>query len=724
MTYQDSSLRTPERVEDLISRMTLEEKVGQMVQADGRVDAEAQVQACSAGSFLHILGEKTFTLQRMAAETRLGIPIIFGIDAIHGHGFWPGSTVFPTQLSISSSWNRDHLVAMGRVTAAEMLATGLHWTFSPVLCLTRDLRWGRVGETFGEDHYLIGELAAALIAGYQGNDLSAEGSVAACAKHYAGYSETVGGRDATEADLSRRKLLSYFLPPFERAARSGCRTFMTAYQCIDGRACVVNEWLMDEVLRQTWGFEGVVVTDWDNVGRTYKQQMLYSSIADAIAPAVRAGNDIMMVTPEFYAGAIELVRSGALPEVLIDRAVRRVLALKFDLGLFDHKRFPKPDAVEVVGSPAHRRHLLPAALESVVLLKNGSRGGSPMLPLRAESLQRIAVLGPNADDTLAQLGDWSFGSGQAGLKTGGHPRETVTTILDGVRQRFAGEVTWARGCEVMTDDASAIEPAAELARRADVAIVVVGDVIEQIGEERDRSELDLTGGQMPLLQAVKATGTPLIVVLVNSKPLCIPWVAEHADAILEAWNPGMAGGEAVAQILFGDANPVGKLTVSFPRAIGDQPVYYNQIPGWHGSRHKNYDPTPLFAFGFGLSYTRYEYSGLTLDVTSAHVGRPRIRVSVEVANVGPRGGTEIVQLYVNDVFTSLSTPTKTLRGFRRVRLGVGERQNVEFELEATDLSFIDANGRRIVEPGEFEVMVGASSRDEDLQRARFTLVAD
>jgi beta-glucosidase len=705
-------------------RMSIEEKVGQMVQADGRKQAIEQVRERRVGSFLHILGQTTVELQKLAEQTGHGIPLIFGIDAIHGHGFWRGATVFPTQLALSCSWNPELCQIMGRVTAREMLATGLHWTFSPVLCLTRDLRWGRVGETFGEDPYLLGELGKALVRGYQGESLSHPDSVIACAKHFAGYSETVGGRDATEADLSERKLRSYFLPPFREMVKAGVKSFMTAYQCIDGVACCTNRWLLTEVLRDEWGFDGFVVTDWNNVGRTFTEQALYPSIEAAVPDSVRAGNDMIMVTPEFYEGALSQIRKGNLEKADVELACKRVLEHKFLLGLFDHKRYPPIErAHEIVGSAEHRQPLLRAALESIVLLKNGSAKGSEPLPLPA-GVKRIAVLGPQADDTVAQLGDWSHGSGQAGLNTGGHPDELVSTLRRGIEARAAKAgiaVDYARACEVMSNDLSGIPAAVELARKADVTVVAVGDVIEQIGEVRDRSDLDLTGGQLPLLQAVKATGTKLVVVLINSKPLVIPWVAENADAVIEAFNPGMAGGDAIAKILFGDENPMGKLTVSFPRTIGGQPVYYQQIPGWHGNRHNNYEARPLYPFGFGLSYTEYAYDSLKLAASRIRAGEGLV-VTVDVKNVGARAGTEIVQLYLNDVFTTYSTPSKQLKRFARVQLEPGQKTTVRFELEASDLSYISKDCLPIVEPGEFEVMVGRSSRDEDLLRARFELV--
>lgn len=723
LPYQDPSLSPEQRTRDLLSRMTLEQKLGQLVQADGRIDAETQVREGKAGSFLHILGEKTIALQRLAEQSQLGIPLILGIDAIHGHAFWPGATVFPTQLALSCSWNPELVEAMGRVTAKEMLVTGLHWTFSPVLCITRDLRWGRVGETFGEDPVLIGELGKALIRGLQGTDISAPDSVLACAKHFAGYSETVGGRDATEADLTERKLRTFFFPPFEEAVKAGCRTFMTAYQCIDGLTCVHNHWLLTEVLRDEWGFEGFVVTDWDNVGRTHKQQALFPEIADAVSAAVTAGNDMIMVTPEFYDAALAQVRNGTLPVSAIDRACSRVLYQKFALGLFEGKRYPAFDRVpEVVGCEQHRSHLLPAARESLVLLENRHVNGTPVLPF-GPSVKRIALIGPNADDHIAQLGDWSFGSGQAEFTTSGHPRHLVTTVRDGLLARAQTsqvEVSYARGCNVGDPSEQDIPEAVELAQRSDVAIVVVGDNLDEAGEEKDRSDLELSGAQLPLLKAIKATGVPLVVVLINSKPLCIPWVAEHADAIVEAFNPGMLGGQAVAELLFGDFNPSGKLTVSFAKSVGQQPVFYQQIPGWHGNKTGTYDASAQYPFGYGLSFTSYAYSNLVLErptVTASSV----VRGSFVVTNTGDRPGIEIAQVYFNDLYTSLSTPSKLLRRFIRISLESGESQTVEFQLDVSSLSFFDRAGKPILEPGEFEIMVGGSSRDTDLIRAKLRL---
>ncbi len=757
--YQQRTLSTDDRVRDLLARMSLRQQLGQLVQADGRQRAEEQVRTERAGSFLHLLGEPTIELQRLAEQVGFGIPLIFGIDAIHGHGFWPGASVFPTQLALSCSWDPERMRDMGRVTAREMAVTGMHWTFSPVLCITRDLRWGRVGETFGEDAYLIGELGAALVEGYQGSDLAAPDSVLACAKHYAGYSETVGGKDATEADLSKRKLRATFLPPFQRVARAGCRTFMTAYQCIDGVSCVVNRWLLTDLLRDEWGFEGFVVTDWNNVGRTVTQQRLYPNIDEATPPSLKAGNDMIMCTPDFYDAALRAVERGALVGADIEEACRRVLTQKFALGLFDDKRYPEFDRVpEVVGCDEHRVALSAAAAASLVLLKNGPSqpGNEPILPL-GSGIRRIALLGANADDPLAQLGDWSFGSGQADFETGGHPRTSIVTVRDAMAKACHERgltLDYVRGCDVLKDDRSELAAAAQIASDADVAIVVLGDTLELIGEECDRSDLDLSGSQLPLIQTLLETGTPVIAVLINSKPLCLGPVADAACAILEAFNPGMCGGTAIADALFGELNPSGKLTVSFPKTVGALPVYYQQIPGWHGNKHLSYDDSPLYPFGFGLSYTRFQYDHLCLSsvettdpdapaltrrsgsapaprrVDSAAAARLRvshealgeIRLSVRVTNVGERAGTEITQLYLRDLYTTLSTPDRLLKRFARTHLEPGESATLHFSLQGEDLSFPGPDGLARIELGTFEVLVGGSSDESDLLVSSFELV--
>ncbi len=712
--YRNPALTVEERVADLLGRMTLEEKVGQLMMWDARGEDLSFINTRQPGSILHILGAKIHRAMDLAAQNRLAIPLLVGEDGIHGHSFWKGSTIFPTQLALAASWNPELLEQVGRVTAEEMTPTGIHWTFSPVLCLTRDLRWGRTGETFGEDPYLIGELGAALIRGYQGKGLEDPTGVLATAKHYSGYSETQGGRDASEADISRRKLRSYFLPPFERAARAGAMTFMTGYQSMDGVPSTANRWLLTDVLKDEWGFRGVLVTDWDNVGRLVYEQKVAPTYADAAIMALRAGNDIMMTTPQFYEGAIEAVRSGRLAESEIDAPVRRLLALKFRIGLFENPR--RPDlaraAVEIA-RPDHRAVNLAAARQSLVLLQNNG-----LLPLDPAKVKTIAVVGPNADDDLQQLGDWSLGSPQHPPEAGKHPREKTTTVLDGIRALAPAGTTvrHERGCTIVDDDLSGVLAAVAAAQASEVIVAVVGDHLRFIGEGQSTATLELQGGQVALLDALEKTGKPMIVVLVNSKPLVLPPSAKRAAAILEGFNSGMEGGRAVAEAVFGQLNPSGKLTISIPVHVGQQPVFYSQVRGQHGDRYADLTQEPLFPFGHGLSYTQYRYSNPRLASPTLARGQAAA-VSVEVENTGQRAGDEIVQVYVSDVLTSATWVNKALKGFARVHLAPGEKKTVRVALPWEAFQIVDAEGRSVVEPGEFEILVGPSSRDRDLLKA-------
>lgn len=713
--YLDPSQHIDARIDDLLRRMTLGEKLGQMMQLDGRSDAVAQVLEFAPGSLLHILNEELCAAMDAAASTRLGIPLLIGEDAIHGHAFHPGATVFPTQLGLACTWDTQLLREVARITALEMSTTGAHWTFSPVLCIARDPRWGRVGETFGEDPFLIGELGAAMIEGYQGQGLADARSVLATAKHYAGYSETQGGRDASEADISRRKLRSYFLPPFERAARAGCRAFMTGYQSMDGLPSTANRWLLTEVLKEQWGFAGIVVTDWDNVGRLHWGQRIVPSLVEAAVVAVRCGNDVIMVTPGFPAAAQEAVERGLLDESEIDAVVRRILRLKFELGLFEDPRRPDRAAqARLVGTAEHRQVALRAARECLVLLRNDG-----VLPLERASLRRIAMIGPNADDDLAQLGDWSLGATQYPPEHGKQPREHTVTLLDGVRAAAgAVEIAFARGCSVNDDDLGGIEAAVQLAREADVAVVVLGDDIPYNGETRSTATLELMGGQRQLLDAIAGSGASFVLVLVSGKPLVLPPSAQQARAVVQMFNPGMLGGTAFAEALFGELNPSGKLPMSFPLHVGQCPVFYNRLPLQHGNRYADLTQEPAFVFGFGLSYTRYAYSELRLLAGQLAAGAP-VRCEVLVTNTGTRDGVEIVQAYVRDLVASVTWPDKMLAAFARVELRAGEAQRVRLEIPFQQLSLIDAFETRCVEPGEFELLVGSSSRDADLLAARF-----
>jgi beta-glucosidase len=711
LPYQDPNLPAERRLDDLIGRMTIEEKVGQLCQLDGRRDPERMLEEQHPGSFLFILGEDAVRLQRLAEKTRLGIPLLFGMDAIHGHALWPGATVLPTQLAMSCSWDPEMVREAGRITAREAAVTGAHWTFSPVCDIARDTRWGRVDETFGEDPYLAGELAAAIVRGYQGDDPRDPDHILACAKHYAGYCETQGGRDASEADLTRRKMLSYLLPPHRAAVRAGCATVMTAYQAIDGVPCTLSRWLLTEVLREQWGFDGFVVTDWDNVGRLQWQQHICRTLEEASAGAVQAGNDMMMSTPGFYQAALNAVRAGGLSEAVVEQAARRILRIKFERGLFDANRYPDLRKAPVVLRCAeHRALALECACRSLVLLKNERA----MLPLNAQALKRIAVIGPNADDVAAQLGDWALG-GRGDHGQGAHPRANTTTVLDGIRRRAPKgcRVEYARGCSVSDPHDEGLGEAVALALQSDLAVLVLGDDVSLNGENRDRAVLEWTGLQNQLLQAVLATGTPVVLVIISGKPLCVGWSIETVPAVLAAWNPGCAGGEAVAAVLFGDRSPEGRLSITWPAHVGQLPVYYNQLPGWHAERYADLSARPLFPFGFGLTYTTFSFTDLRLASQTLRPGQA-LEAAVDVTNAGRRDGTAVVQLYVRDLYGSVTTPVKELKAFARVALKAGEKRTVRLQVPCERLALIDAELREVVEPGEFEVMVGASSRDEDL----------
>lgn len=713
--YWNPTLAVAARVDDLLGRMTLVEKLGQMLQHDGQFDPLGTIRALQPGSMFHILNERLAEAMDAAADTRLGIPLLVAEDGIHGHSFHPGATIFPTQLALASAWDPALAEAVARVTAREMATTGAHWTFSPVLCLTRDQRWGRTGETFGEDPFLIGELGAAMIRGYQGRGLDDPEGVLACAKHYAGYSETQGGRDASEADISRRKLRSYFLPPFERAAREGCLTFMTGYQSMDGLPSTANAWLLRDVLKGEWAWPGILVTDYANVGRLVHEQRIAPTLVEAAVIAVRCGNDLIMATNDFVPAAAEAVARGWLAEAEIDEVVGRILTLKFRMGLFENQRRPDRSAqARIVSCAEHRAVNLRAARASIVLLHNDG-----LLPLVPGAHRQLAVVGPNADHPRAQLGDWSLGSAQYGPEYGTHPRALTVTVLDGLRARLPGvQVTHEPGGDVVTPDAAALARALAVAAAAELVVVVVGDDIPLIGETRSTATLELQGNQNALIDGVAALGKDFILVLVASKPQVLPPGAARARAILTGFNPGMAGGQALAEILCGDVEPGGKLAISYPRHVGQQPVFYNQVRGQHGDRYADLTQEPLYRFGHGLSYTRFAYRGLAVTRDDVSEGES-IELAVVVANEGERPGTEIVQVYLSDLVTSVTWVEQSLVAFARVSLQPGESQRLSLSIPFERLALVDAHERRVVEPGEFEVRVGGTSDPARLLRARF-----
>ncbi len=769
LPYRNPELPTEERIADLLGRMTLEEKVGQMMQLDARSgDLDDLIVNKHVGSILHTSpSDLPKAVETVNAKTRLGIPLVIGDDCIHGYSFWPGATIFPEQLGMATTWDSEKVQAAGRATAEEVSTTGVHWTFSPVLCIARDTRWGRVGETFGEDPYLIGEMASSIVKGYQGGAKAGEplakDAILACAKHFAGYSETQGGRDASEADLSHRKLESWFLPPFERVAKEGCGTFMLGYESIEGVPVTFNKWLLSDKLRGAWNYQGTLITDWDNVGRSVWEQKVKPDYVQAAADAVKSGNDLVMTTPKFYEGAIEAVKTGLLDESLIDAAVARILALKFRLGLFEDPRLPDQKRIDaVIGSEEHQQLNLEVAREAVALLKND---GS--LPFNVAGAKRIAVVGPLADDAQTQLGDWAGSSGQINWMPDGHPREMITTVLDGFKQLAPEgcEVVYSRGANIVDlvpdpegefypdgqprpkigvsakIDRALLGEAVENARKSDLIVAVVGDVIQAIGEGCSTATLELLGGQNALIDALsnvaRETGKPFVVVLVSSKPQVLPasvigtngvivdeTPAEGTSALLWAPSPGMKGGQAIAEIILGETEPSGRLPITFPRHAGQLPVYYNQIRGQHGNRYADLTQNPAFAFGEGLSYTTFEYGDPTITnvpESGIFTETDTVHAEITLTNTGDRKGTEVVQLYIGDIVTSYSWTDRELKAFQRVELEPGKSKTVAFDILVSDCTIVDSEANRIVEPGEFEVLIGHSCRREHLKRTTFTV---
>ncbi|MDD4311745.1 MAG: glycoside hydrolase family 3 N-terminal domain-containing protein [Eubacteriales bacterium] len=699
------------RVNAILAQMTLAEKAAQMVQVPFAYVTEEEAFLWArrgAGSFLHVMGEDARRIQREAMSTRLGIPALFGIDAIHGHGLNRRAAIFPSQLAAACAWNPALVEEMGRVTAREVAADGLHWTFSPVLCLGRDTRWGRIDETFGEDPYLAGELGAAIIRGYQGDDLSDGEHILACAKHYIGYGDAVGGRDSCDTEMTFRKLRETFLPPFARAVEAGVATIMTAYGSIDGTPFTASRKAMREILRDELGFEGFVVTDWDNVNSLVEKQHVAADLDEASLLAARAGNDMMMTTTAFYDSAIRLVESGKLDEAVLDEAVRNILRVKVRMGLFEQAM--DRGTPECMGCESHRTSALLAARESVTLLKNDG-----VLPLDGNT-RNITVIGANADDIRAQYGDWTYFT-HPHMSTEAIPERPYVTLLEGIRACAAqsgASVVYARGCGPLFSETDDLDAAIEAAKGADVIVFAVGDVIEQAGEFRDRADLSLSGRQEELFLRLCALQKPIVTVLVATKPLCLTRVTESSGALIAAFNGGQYGGQAVAEVLFGEINPGGKLPISFPRHSGQIPVYYNSLPGWHGERYVDLPETPLFAFGEGLSYTTFAYSNLRVD-------QSKLQVRVTLSNLGDHKGSETVQVYVRDLVSSVLTPVKRLIAFQKVLLDAGESRDVVFSLKRDDFSLVLPNEQRLVEPGAFALFVGGSSKDSDLLRLDIVL---
>jgi beta-glucosidase len=692
-----------QKIDSLVSRMTLEEKLGQLNQlsVDNQPSPEqlALVRKGLVGSLFNLTGAAaTRDAQHVAVtESRLHIPLIFGQDVIHGY-----RTVFPIPLGEAASWDPEVVEAAARVAAREAAAAGLHWTFAPMVDIARDPRWGRIAEGAGEDPYLGSAIAAARVRGFQGTDPRAPDAVLATVKHFAAYGGAEGGRDYNTVDLSERTLREVYLPPYRAAVDAGAATVMTSFNEIGGIPSTANPWLMTTLLRREWGFRGFVVSDWTAVAELLNHGVA-GSRGDVGKLALEAGVDMDMVSRIYVDDLPALVRAGHIPISVVNEAVRRVLRAKVMLGLFDdpyHGATPERERA-VLLAPEHRQLARRVAEEAIVLLKNDGQ----LLPLGSRA-HTIAVIGPLADDKASALGSWP---GR------GDPRDAVTP-LEGIKAR-AGSVSvlYAKGCGITDTSSAVFADAVAAAKQADVAVLVLGEAGDMSGEAASRANLDLPGVQPRLLEAIDATGTPVVLVIMNGRPLTIPWAAEHVPAIVESWFLGVETGPALAAVLFGDVSPSGKLPATFPRAVGQIPLYYNHKntgrptgPDKYTSKYTDLPVTPLFPFGHGLSYTTFGYSDLRLSA-------PRItptgtqRVSVTVTNTGNREGAEVVQLYVHDEVASVTRPVRALAGFRRISLKPGEARTVDFQLTSKELGLYNQSMKFVVEPGKFRVFVGGSS---------------
>ena len=725
------------KIDALLAQMTLEEKIGQLNQYSSALDLTGPVPQAGAqkqqyehvrqglvGSLLNVTGaEATRKAQQLAVEgSRLGIPLMFGLDVIHGY-----RTMFPVPLAEAASWDLAAIEQSARISAVEAAAAGIHWTFAPMLDISRDPRWGRVMEGAGEDPYLGSLVAAARVRGFQGRDLAALDTIAACAKHYAAYGFAEGGRDYNTVDISEQTLRNVVLPPFKAAVDAGVATVMNSFNEIGGVPATASVHLQRDILKGEWGFKGMVVSDWGSIGEMVPHGFT-KDLAGASQAAIVAGSDMDMESRAYIVHLAKLVADGQVDVKLVDDAVRRVLRVKFALGLFeDPYRYSDAEREKrTLVAPAHLEASRDVARKSIVLLKNDGN----LLPL-AKKVGSIAVIGPLAADKDTPLGSW-----RARAQT-----DSAVSLLEGIRAAVAPstKVIHAEGAALVTGprsfampltfnttDRSGFPAALEAARGADVVIVAVGEHAYQSGEGRSQVDIGLKGLQDELLREVHKVNKNVIVVLMNGRPLVIEWMAENVPAIVESWHLGSEAGHAIADVLFGDYNPSGKLPASFPRDEGQLPMTYSHkntgrpgpLPVVFWSHYTDAPNTPLYPFGFGLSYTTFAYEKLRLDRTDMD-GNGQLQATVTVTNSGERAGVEIVQLYVRDLVGSVTRPVKELKGFQRIELQPGQSRDVTFTLNAADLAFYTASGRWEVEPGEFRVFVGTNSRD--VSEATFTL---
>ncbi len=728
------------RVGDLLSRMTLEEKIGQMCQYVGlehlrkreknqskeelekgdqqgfystltSYDVVKHIESGKIGSFLHVTKvDEANELQKSAQKSRLKIPLLIGIDAIHGNALVEGSTVFPTQLSLSSSWDNDLLYRVAKATAKEVRAGGSHWTFSPNVEVARDARWGRCGETFGEDPYLVSQMGAAFTTGYQGN--WGEDNILACAKHFVAGGEPVNGTNAAPMDASERQLREIWLPSFKEQVRVGVGSFMAAHNELNGIPCHSNNWLMNEILRDEWGFDGFVVSDWMDIERLYTEQKVAKDKKEAASLAVNAGLDMHMHGPGFFDYVLDQVKEGIISENSVNLACKRILEAKFSLGLFESILIEPKESANILFANESQELTLEAARKSIVLLKNESQ----ILPLINK--KRILVTGPNAHNQRI-LGDWSL------LQ----PDENVTTVYEGMSEIFTNAQVDFIDCgeNIRKPAALEIDEVVSRAGDYDAVVVVVGSNSlryetkeKTCGENIDRASINFMGNQLELIQEIYKKNKQVIVVMVNGRPLSEPWVKENIPAIIEAWEPGSLGGRVVAEIIKGEVNPSGKLTMSFPYSSGQIVYTYNHKKMHFFHEYIDEPSDPLWSFGYGLSYTSFQYSNPVIENENI-APEDSIRVSVKVQNTGSVAGDEIVQLYIRDNFASVTRPVKELKAYKRISLKPGQSQNVSFSVPYSSLGFYNQDMDFVVEPGGFTIMTGSSSRDTDLQSVELTV---
>ncbi len=729
------------KVEALLKKMTLAEKIGQLVQyndqgssaptaADANaaiavnpetrdhVDAMALAKKGELGSMLNVIGAaKTRRFQEAAMHSRLGIPILFGADVIHGY-----RTIYPVPLGLSASWDPQLVQDVSHMAAVEATTAGVKWFYSPMVDISRDARWGRSTEGAGEDAYLGSAMARAYIRGYQGRDLSDPESVAASVKHFAAYGAVEAGREYNTTDMSDIRLRQVYLPPYKAAVEAGAATMMSAFNALNGIPATADPYLMDEILRKEWGFNGFVVSDYTAVMELTHHGIALDA-ATATKKALEAGVEVDMMSHFYDTQIPKLLKEHKLSMATVDEAVRRVLRVKFALGLFEHPYARGTEVTRAVA--AHRPLARRAAEESFVLLKNGGDGAAPVLPLAA-SVKKIALIGPLADNAGEMQGAWG----------GAQHQSDVITVRAGLQARLkkiGGELLYAKGTDIDSHSDTGFAAAKRAAEQADVVVMALGESSSMSGEAGSRAHLDLPGNQQQLLEAITATGKPVVLLVFSGRPLVLNWAAAHVPAIMAVWFPGTEAGAAIASTLFGDVSPSGKLTMSFPRAVGQEPLYYNQFPTGRPAGNADLSKPPtgdtrfisryidvpndaLYPFGYGLSYTTFAYANVHVSHNTVPLAeadradaRDLVTVTATVKNTGKREGTEVAQLYVRNLGASVEQPVRSLQGFTRVTLKPGESRQVTFQLGFPELSFWNVKSQQVVEPTHYTVWVGGSS---------------